>query len=233
MNRLATRVASLGAVVSLVAVLASPASAVLRVPQVLVTGGGLQAYLSSQGETINVLTDQDATQSWASTVSNNSTFTIQVELSAFAAANDIGLYNASAGVPPLYQVFPGAASAGWWALASFRTLPTRVVVNLFDANSVSQGQTTYLGADRNNFGFYLNGPGGLFYTQDGRNPGGLPQALTFAGTNVNVGSWWLAFEDKPFGPGAADLDAAVLFLESVNPTPVHTTSWGELKARFR
>ena len=30
-----------------------------------------------------------------------------------------------------------------------------------------------------------------------------------------------------------DYEDAVLFLESVTPIPVSTTSWGQLKARFR
>ncbi|HEY6193823.1 MAG TPA: hypothetical protein VI504_02185 [Candidatus Eisenbacteria bacterium] len=229
MKRVATIIAGLIAL----AAVAGTASAALRSPQVPVAGGTLQGYLNSVGESINVLTDQQAIFEWASTVSSNSTFTIQVELSGNAGANTIGLYNASAVAPPLYLVFPGVATNGWFAVASFRTSPTRVVVNLFDNNANLVGNVTYLGADRNDFGFYLQGPGGLFFTQDPRNPGGDPQALTYAGTGQNSGSWWLCWEDAPFVPGQSDFDDAVLFLESVNPTPVNHASWGSLKARFR
>ena len=215
------------------AAFAGTASAALRAPQVPVLGGGLQGYLNSVGESINVLTDQNAAQRWASTVSNNSTFTIQVELAGNAASNSIGIYNASLAAPPLYQVFPGAAAAQWFAVCSFRTLPTRVVVNLFDNNAALMGTTTYLGADKTDFGFYLNGPGGVFYTQDVRNPAGAAQALTYAGTGLNAGSWWLCFEDVALANSDVDYDDAVLFLESVNPTPVNKSSWGELKSRFR
>jgi hypothetical protein len=217
--------------IALVAV-AGSASAALRVPQVAFSSGSLQGYLNSVGESINVTTDQNAAQRWASTVSNNATFTIQVELAGNANANTYGLYNASAVAPALYQMFPGAATNLWFATASFRTAPVRVIINLFDANAVSQGSNIYLGADRTDFGFYLQGPGGLFYTQDARNPGGNPQMLTYAGTGINSGSWWLCFEDLPFG-GGSDFEDAVLFLESVNPTPVNHTTWGSVKARFR
>jgi len=216
--------------------IAGTASAALRSPQVPVAGGTLQGYLNSVGESINVLTDQQDIQRWAATVSNNSTFTIQVELSGNAAANTYGLYNASLVAPPLYLVFPGAAASGWFATASFRTAPIRVVVNLFDNNAAFVATTTYLGADRNDFAFYLSGPGGLFYTQDARNPCGAAQALTYAGTGLNSGSWWLCWDDAQRGcggPSDSDFDDAVLFLESVNPTPASTTSWGQLKARFR
>ena len=210
------------------------AGAALRFPQVPVAGGSLQGYLNGVGESINVLTDQNAAQTWASTVSGNATFTLQIELAGNAAANTIGLYNGGLAVPPLYQVFPGAATNGWFAVASFRNSPIRVIVNLFDNNANPVGNNTYLGADRNNFGYYLSGPGGTFYTQDARNAGSAAQALTYAGTGVNVGSWWLCWEDLRVGGGAdLDYEDAVLFLESVNPTPVHRSSWGQLKARFR
>jgi hypothetical protein len=230
MKRVATILVGL---IALVAV-AGSASATLRSPQVVVNTGSLQGYLNSQGESINVLTDQNAAQRWAATVSNNSTFTIQVELAGNAASNTYGIYNASAVAPPLYQVFPGAATTGWFAVASFRTAPVRVVVNLFDASAALVGTNTYLGADRNDFGFYLQqNPGLVFYTQDARNPGALAQALTYAGTGINSGSWWLCFEDLTQSQGSDyDFDDAVLFLESVNPTPVSKTSWGSLKARF-
>jgi hypothetical protein len=213
---------------------ASSASAALRAPQVAFASGSLQGYLNGVGESINVNTDQNAVQTWQTTVSNNATFTLMIELAGNAPANNIGIYNGGAVAPPLYQVFPGAASAGWFATCSFRTAPIRVVVNLFDDNAVFQGSNTYLGADASNFGYYLQGPGGTFYTQDARNPGGLPHALAFAGTGNNNGQWWLAFEDldmTQFPPG--DFDDAVLFLESIAPTPVAKTTWGALKVRFR
>jgi hypothetical protein len=225
MKRVATIVLAVFATV----VLAGAASAALRVPQVPVAGGALQGYLNSVGESINVNTDQNAAQTWVTTVSNNSTFTLMIELGAFAPNNAIGVYNAADAVPALYQVFPGAATAGWFATTSWRSGPTRVIVNLFDQNAVFQGSTTYLGADGTNFAYYLSGPGGLFYTQDYRNPAGAAYALAFAGTGNNVGQWWLAMEDL----GDFNFSDAVLFLESVNPTPVNSTSWGQLKRRFR
>jgi len=242
MKRVATTITGL---ISLL-LLAGTASAAPRSPQVVVNGGTLQGYLNSVGESINVQTDQQDIQRWAATVSNNSTFTIQVELSGNAASNSLGLYNASLPGAPnpltdLYQAFPGAATNGWFCIASFRTAPTRLVINLFDASATLQGTSFYQAPgntppDRNDFGFYLARPGvGPFFTQDARNPCGAAQALTYAGTGLNSGSWWLCFEDAQRGcggPSDGDFDDAVLFLESVNPTPVNHTSWGQLKARF-
>lgn len=231
MKRLATMIIGLIAFVAF----AGSASAALRAPQVVVNGGTLQGYLNGVGEAINVMTDQQDIQRWQATVSNNSTFTIQVEFTGNAGTNTYGLYNASLAAPPLYQMFPGAATNGWFAVASFRTAPTRVILSLFDASAAFVGSNTYLGADRNDFGFYLqqNPSGQVLYTQDARNPGGVAQALTFAGTGINSGSWWLCFEDTTPAQGSdRDFDDAVLFCESVNPTPVSKTTWGELKSRF-
>jgi len=231
MKRLATMIIGLIALVAF----AGSAAAALRSTQVVVNGGSLQGYLNSVGESINVLTDQQDIQRWQATVSNNSTFTIQVELAGNAGSNTYGLYNASLAAPPLYQLFPGGATNGWFAVASFRTAPVRVVVNTFDASAAFVGQGIFLGADRNDFGLYLLQQGGFtFYTQDARNPGGVAQALTYAGTGINSGSWWLAFEDLTSSQGSDyDFDDAVLFMESVNPTPVSKTTWGDLKARFK
>jgi hypothetical protein len=217
----------------MLAAFAASASAALRGPQIVVNGGTLQGYLNSVGEAINVNTDQQDIQRWTSTVSNNSTFSIQVEFSPNAASNSVGLYNAALAAPPLYQVFPGAATAGWFAIASFRTAPIRVVVNLFDNTAALIGTNTYLGADKNDFGFYLQQQAGaVLYTQDSRN-GGNAQALTYSGTGINSGSWWLCWEDQTPAQGADnDFDDFVLFLESVNPTPVSKTTWGQLKKQF-
>jgi len=215
--------------------LATSASAALRSPQVAVNGGSLQAYLNSKGEAINVNTDQNAAQTWATTVSGNSTFTLMIEFAGNAGTNAVGVYNAGDAVPALYQVFPGGASDGWFAVASFKSGPDRVVVNLFDASATFQSSNTYLGATASSFGFYLQqNPGDVLYSQDARNAGSLPYVLAYAGTGINTGCWWLAMEDLTAAQNTdGDFDDAVLFLESVNPTPALNTSWGALKDRFR
>jgi hypothetical protein len=211
----------------------SPAGAfTLRAPQVAVGGASLQTYLNGVGESINVNTDQLDAQEWNTSISGNSTFTLMVEFAGNAASNNIGVYNAGAAVPPLFQVFPGAASAGWFATCHFAT--GNMVVTLFDNNSVIQGQTTYLGVTANDFGFYLQGPGGTFYSQDARNAGGVAQALTYAGTGQNFGDWWECFEDlSPAGGSDRDFDDAVLLLQSVGPTPTANRSWGAIKTLYK
>jgi len=221
-------------IVSLVALVASAtlASAALRSPQVPVVGGGLQAYLISVGESINVNTDQDATQTWSHTVSGTTTYTVQFQSSPNAAIQQFGLYNGSAIIPPLFFLLSGSVGPLGFSTATFK--PGNIlVVNRFDALGNFLSTTTFGGVDPNNFGFYLSVPAGTVFTQDARNPGGLARAITFKGTGGNTGTWWLCWDEPLAGaPGDQDFDDLVLLMESVNPTPVSKTSWGELKSRF-
>ena len=232
MNMLRLRLVSgLAVVIAAVALVASvtPAGAFnLRAPQIAVGSGALQAYLNGVGESINVGTDQLDAQIFTSTISGNSTFTLMLEDAGFAANNALGIYNSADPGPTLFQVFPGVAAPGWFATLHFSG--GNMVVSLFDATAAFQGQTAYAGVNKSSFGFYLQGPGGTFFTQDARN-GGAAQALTFAGTGQNAGNYWLAWEDT--ANGDRDFNDAVLLLESVNPTPVNTTTWGGLKRAYR
>ena len=211
---------------------AAQAAVPLRVPQIVVNpgDGALQAYFNGVGESITVATDQLDAQTWSTTISGNSTLTLMLEIAGNAASNSIGVYNGSDAAPVLYQVFPGAAAPGWHALAHFGAGGS-LVVSLFDQNSVYQGQSAYAGVDKNNFGFYLQGPGGTFYSQDYRNAGAA-HVLTFAGTGVNFGCWWQCFEDLPAGSSDNDFNDAVVFVESVAPVPAGKSSWGRIKSLY-
>ncbi len=206
----------------------------LRSPQVVVNpgDGSLQGYFNSVGENITVATDQLDAQTWSTSISGNSTLTLMLEIAGNAAGNSIGVYNGNDAAPVLYQVFPGAATVGWYATAHFGAGGS-LVVSLFDQNAVLQGQSAYAGVDKNNFGFYLQGPGGLFYSQDYRNGSGAAHVLTFAGTGVNYGSWWQCFEDLPAGSTDNDFNDAVLFVESIAPVPTEQQSWGRIKNLYR
>lgn len=216
--------------IAVLALLATPASAQLRSPQVPVSGSALQSFLNAQGQAIVVATQQlDFTR--ASIASGEA---VPVDIRFSAVESGFGLYNASVAVPPLYLLYPGAATAGWFVVGSFRTLPTRLVVNLFDENSNLMSTTTYLAGppDRTNIGFYCQGPSGTAYSQDGRNPDGQPLMLAFAGTGAHAGKTWLAWESTP-GPGADYADAVFLLGGAFTPVDVAKSTWGELKQRFR
>ncbi len=219
------------------AVLATTAAALpLRSPQVPLQTGwdgfSLQSYLDSQGQTINTLTEQLDLQTWGVDATGSPQLQLMVEIAGYASQNSIGLYNAAETSPSLFQVFPGAASAGWYALCTFTT-GAHLVVSLYDASNTFQGSTNYSGVDAQNFGFYLQGPAGTFYSQDYRNAGGKPQVLTFAGTDQYAGYWWECFEDLPYASSDVDFQDSILRVRSIGPTPTRGSTWGALKSLYR
>jgi len=218
----------------LVAARASAQLPALRAPQVQVNGSALQQYLNGVGENIDVQMDQRDVELLRSPVSGPSSFTLWFEF-AGPPGNTIGFYNGLVVPGALMLMFPTAATDGWFAIASWRVAPVRVVVNLFDASAMFLGSMTYLGANRNAIGIYLATPHATYFTQDPLNPGGEPHALFYEGTGLNAGAMWLAWES---GDTPADRDFAdcVLFAQSYSPggiVPVQRATWGELKSRFR
>jgi len=216
---------------------AGPAHAALRVPQIAFNSASLQARLNGFGESINVLTQQQNGLVWGSTVSNNSTLTIQFELAGNPHQDSFGVAALNAtgnAVTGLDQVFPPSGlSNGWFAVASFRTGGI-LIVNLFDPSAVLQGSVTYTGVNRSLFAYYIQNPGGTFYSHEGFNSDAKIHVMPFAGTGQNTGAWWVSWEDAPISNYASsDFDDALVFMESLNPTPVNRASWGSLKARFR
>jgi len=208
----------------------------LRSPQVPLQTGwdgiSLQSALNSLGETLNTLTQQLDLEYWQGAAGSNATFTLEMEIAGYAAQNGIGIYNASQANPSMFLVFPGAATAGWYATCAF-SAGGHMTVSLYDNTHTLQGVTNYSGVDENDFGFYLQGPGGLFFSQDYRNPGGNPQMVTYAGTGQYTGEWWECFEDLPYASSDVDFQDAIVLLQAIQPTPTHNPSWGQLKSNYR
>lgn len=205
--------------------LAPAAHAALRSPQIAVSGTALQSFFTSQGQAINVNTDQQDAQVFS--LPALSTFSAQ----EFGTAALFGGYNANQAVPTLDGFMPGTVSPGWFVVASFRDSPIRLIVNVFDQNSVPQGTNTYLGADRTNFAFFDQGTSGTFYAQDARNPGGAARILVFSGTGARAGSTWFACETGP-GPGGDFADTITLLGLATAPVPTAHSSWSRVKAIY-
>lgn len=209
--------------------IAASALAAPRSPQVPVSGSALATFFASQSQTINVNTDQVDAQ--RQTVPATTNFQMQT-FGPAVPGTTVGIYNAAPTSPALYQIIPGAASAGWFAVAGFRVGPTRLVVNLFDSNTALQGSTTYLGADASDFAFYASGSTGTMFQQDARNPGGAARVLVFNGTGAKSGNTWLAFETSSVGP-ADFADVVVLVNLALSPVSDAKSTWSRVKALYR
>ena len=213
---------------------APPALAALRLPQVPVSGASLQNLLNAQLQAINVASQQQDLQRWNATSGGNPTPSFQLSALGNVSAFALGIYNASAVAPALYPLFPVALSPGWFVGFSFRTSPTRVVANIFDASSALVASNTYAGVDPTNLGFYLQGSNGTFDSQDARNPDHAAHMLTYNGSGSHSGGLWLCWEDRTAALGGDfNFSDAVYVIDSFFVVPVSHTTWGTLKARFR
>jgi len=208
---------------------AAVAHAAARVPQVPVSGTALATFFASQGQSINVSTQQLDLQQL--NVPAGTAF----EVLAFpgSAGQSFGSYNTVPLSPSLYMLFPGTTTAGWHTAMTFRDTPARLVVSLFDAASVLQGSSTFMGADKTAFGFYVqDASSAVSYLQDSRNAGGGARILAYNGTGARTGWTWLACETGA-GPGGDFADfVALVNLSQSAPVPVNRSNWGRIKQLF-
>jgi hypothetical protein len=217
---------------TLLALAATTSLAAPRARQIPVSGTALATFFSSQGQAINVGTDQLDLQTLS--VAVGTAFEVHT-FGPEASGTTIGAYNANGNkksAPTLYTLFPAAATTGWYVTGSFRSGPNRLVVSMFDANRVFQGATTYNGANASNFALSASGPNGTFYLEDARNGSGAAKILAFAGTGAYSGWTWFASETSP-GSGGDFADVVTLVNLSSSTTPVASTTWGRLKSIYR
>jgi hypothetical protein len=200
----------------------------LRAPQIVFASLPLQGYLNVVDVGINCLTDQLDAQTFSTSITGNTDFTLMLENGSGIGSN-IGVYNGADAVPALDLIFPAAAVPGWFAALHFGG--GNLTVNTFDQSSVFQGSVTYLGVNQNDFAFYIQLPAGAIrYGQDFRNPGA--QALTYA-SNATPGDYWECFEATNPSGASSTFNSVVLNLQSVRPTPAHSSTWGKIKATYR
>jgi hypothetical protein len=155
-----------------------------------------------------------------------------ISLGAFAPNNTVGLYKYCTGgpvAPYLAPIFSGALSGEVaQATVSFLANGTVVVTPTVDPNGrVIQGAYAGFGAS---FGFFIDGPGGQYFSQDALNPGGSPQAFIYQGNNSDQitlpgfapgtftdDEFIIAFEDLAYAGSDQDFDDNVFLVESIEP----------------
>ena len=226
------------------ATLPATATAALRAPQVPLSGGNLQDLMNSlnPGTVVTgLLGEQEDIQRWTVNLSGTLYFKLLKEAGGVQQVNTgnnvLGLYNSHNPYPAqTFAILPKTAVPGWYATGTFDT-DDGLVVSRFDENDVPQGQSEYVGVNRETFSYFVENDGTKGLGQDFLNPFQQVRVLVFAGKGINAGGWFLCFEDGLNDNGGAesqDFDDAIVFLSTVNPaTPALRTTWGSLKSRFR
>jgi hypothetical protein len=192
-----------------------------------INGTSLQTVLNNitTGGTssVNVQTDQVAQDKyWALTATGGSVATMVIELAGYAGSNTFGVYDL-ANPSNKVTLFNGAATGGDQVVFSMKANGS-VYVNF--ANTGTTFQST-------NFGYFLQGPGGTFYSDEALNVDSADHMVSYAGKNDEVtlpgnypGLWTpdeyvLGWEDT--ANGDKDFDDMVVMVESVRPVPEPTT----------
>jgi hypothetical protein len=169
---------------------------------------------------------------WSVAASGTSSQTIFFEIAGYNDQNSFGIYDA-ADFNNRIEIFSGPDAPG---------------ISLGGRNSISITGTgsVYVGGfgpgdsagsfAGNLFGFYLQGPGGVFFSDSSLNADFADQMVAFQGVNdliqhpvdLNSGLWtpdeyMLAWEDLPLQSSDYDYNDFVVLVESVNPIPEPAT----------
>jgi Domain of unknown function (DUF4114)/PEP-CTERM motif len=176
---------------------------------------------SPVGDAPNVVTDQAVPdEQWAIEASGFSVATIVVELAGLANDNIFGVYDIY-DPSKRVQLFGGPDSSGDSVLLGFNASGT--VLRNFVSTGVQFGG--------NHFGYYLQTPDNLFYSQALLNPGGDDQMVAYRGDGDSIqlpdklpgvwgsSSYILAWEDLAYNGSDKDFDDFVVYVESVTAVP--------------
>jgi len=167
---------------------------------------------------------------------------IVLEIAGNANSNTFGIFDPTNSANQL-QLFSGTASAGW-STVLMNLGGGNYSVTQFNASGVVQSTTNATFGATNLFGYYLNGPGGTFFSAAGMNeptgnplyyPNGAPHMVAYEGNSTNtlkVGNttglflnneFLLAWEDTTFAHSDLDYNDFVVLVESVHSVPEPAT----------
>jgi hypothetical protein len=185
------------------------------------------------GSAPDVNLNQSADNLWAFEASGTAAATFIVEIAGNASVNTFGMYDAASA--NLVQLFSGSADAS--DRASVQLFGDGSLLVIYTNNGVFSSLTPYAAGTfaGNQFGFYINTPSGVLYSEKSRNAGDADQMVAFQGDGdiiqlpgAAAGAWGsssyiLAWEDTPYGSSDKDFNDLVVYVESVKPVPEPAT----------
>ncbi len=171
-------------------------------------------------DAVNGMIKDPGDSTWAIGGTGQSAVTFIIELAGNAAVNSFGIYDATDDTK-LVQIMSGPDTNGAKKIVTFN-MAGDVELNYVDTGVKFAG---------NAFGYYINTPDGIFYSDTSKNTDQYDHMWAYAGTGDTIklpgnpfsGIWGdneyaLAFEDSING-GDKDHNDLVVMVESVNPVP--------------
>jgi len=162
---------------------------------------------------------------WTIGATKLSAASLIIEIAGNSSENTFGLFDRT-DTDNRLQVYDGAAGAGTERVIKYD--PTTDLYKVIDLDALEVLATaTFSGST---FGFYLDGPGGTFFSAPSLNNDDV-QMVAFQGTGQIANfhgdgkapwlanEWVLAWEDLVYGGSDQDFNDLVLIIESVTPVP--------------
>lgn len=216
----------------------------LRDPQVAFNSSGVQAFLNEWTGGVQANLDQLDAQVISLT---NVSRTFLVEYLQ-GSGLEFGVYDPiPGGTTVRFPVFTAASVPGSFATCSLAGDSVLVVLELDSLGLIARFERIPWTAHRN-YGFYVEGPSGTWYSQDSRNAGD-PHALTYGGTGVYLGVLLECIEPGSFDPDRPDAFTGLIVSIEASPcsapsvrasralgtdcTPAVKSTWGALKLIYR
>lgn len=158
---------------------------------------------------------------WSINGSGGALATFIIEIAGYASSNVLGIYDQYDNTKQV-SIFSGADTAGSQTVVSIKA----------DGSVYHNFADTGVDFNYNSFGFFLNTPNGMFYSDTSNNSDGFDHLVAFNGNNIDIiqtpgnmpGLWTdneyiLAWEDT-VGGGDQDYNDLVVMIESVSvPEP--------------
>jgi len=158
-------------------------------------------------------------------VATNSLFEIKLENAGYANQNAFGIYqvNSGNGVGTLgtsvnhLELFSGTDQVGYAAKLSWDTTTDMVSLEKSTDGIIYSAVATALGltVNHNDFGFYLDTPDGVWFSETAYNSDGIDHMVAFNAGAID--SWAFAWEDLR-GGGDRDYNDFVLLADDILPS---------------
>lgn len=187
----------------------------------LASGGPLTPAVDASGSANDAIAYDSI---WSIGATGGSVATFVIELAGNSTTNMFGIYDSN-DISKKVVVFDGVSGAGAQSLISIKD-DGSVYVKFADSGVDFAG---------NSFGFFIEGPGGTYYSDTLQNADGFDHMVAFQGKNqliklpdVSAGNWLpteylLAFEDVIGSASDQDYQDLVVMVESVTPVPEPAT----------
>ncbi len=184
---------------------------------------GTDGWIEPGSNDLDVNADANTSNAWTIGSSTGSFSKIVIEIAGHSDDNTFGIYDRTDTSNRL-EIFSGSEGAGDSSIVEFKGN------GKYELDLGNGSDATF--ASGSNFGFYLSGPGGDFFSDNTENPNEDEQVVAYQGDGEREADffgtgpspwlsseWVLAWEDLEYSGSDQDFNDFAVMVESVTPVP--------------